>query len=99
MAISKELLEELASLSKIEIENEEIDSYVQDLEHLDALFQKIENYPFPDNSLHENLTVKGRIRPDNQTSDFLKKELLNLSNHKVEGFYEVPKMSHAIKSK
>ncbi|SRR6056297_2281215 len=99
MAISKELLKELASLSKIEIENEEIDSFVQDLQHLDALFQKIETYHFPDNSLHDNLKIQGRIRPGNQSSDFSKKELLDLSHHKLGNFYEVPIMLHSLKSK
>lgn len=99
MAISKELLKELASLSKIEIENKEIDSYIQDLQYLDTLFQKIEHYPLPDKSLHKNYRVNGRLRPGNHSSNFSKKELLALSHHTDGDFYEVPKMSHSIKSK
>ena len=99
MAISKELLKELASLSKIEFDDEEIENYIQDLHHLDALFQKIENYPLPDTFLYENYRFNGRLRPDNYSSDFSKKELLNLSLHTNGDYYVVPKMSHSSKSK
>jgi len=90
--IDKELIEHVAEVARLKLTDNEIEKFSKELKEIIEAFSKIDNVDTKgiETSL-QAVELRNMLREDKEEKSFTQEEVLNLTDHKKDGYFKGPK--------
>lgn len=92
MTITKETVEHVAKLARLELTPDEVERYTQDLGKILALVEQLNALDLSQVDVALNVTDPTVLRKDQGVREFSRDELLKNAPSEEDGFFRVPKI-------
>ena len=92
MTITKETVEHVAKLARLELTPEETERYTQDLGNILKLVEQLNELDLSQIEVALQVDAPTVFRADQGVREFSREELLGNAPHEEEGFFRVPKI-------
>ena len=90
--INKELIEHVAEVARLKLTEKEIQKFSKELKEIIDVFSKLDQVDIKgiDPSL-QAVELKNMLREDKEEKSFTQEQVLNLTDHKKDGYFKGPK--------
>jgi len=93
MEVNKEVVKKVARISRLELDEKELETYTKDLKEILKAFEVLEKVDTSkEKPTFQPIEVKNVLREDKVDPSLLQKEVLDMTENKENGFIKGPKV-------